>query len=201
MNIYFIFFFVITFNCFGQEVSEINKSLEIPDSLEFEKEIRIYKKHETSHNSEIFRMYDVGNNNWKAEIFYYSDQFKAPTKINKIEFPKENIGTLKPKNAYLIWLNLLLCNVEYLPSQKKIDYKLKAAKIISGDGEYGISQNKKRSLDGESYRVFIKNGMIKNDFSFDNPAFYLEYYPTVDELIGYNELLSIINKDFNFLND
>ena len=201
IKFYFIFFFLIISNCFGQGISEINKVLEIPDTLGFEKEIRIYKDYSIKNTMEIFRMYNEGKDNWIVYIFSFSKKDKAVTKIDKIQFPKEVIGKLKPKNAYLIWLNLLLCDVEHLPSQKNIDYKLKAAKVISEDGEYGISKNRKRALDGESYQVFIKNGIIKNDFSFDNPAIYLKFYPTVDELISYNELLSIIKKEFNLWND
>ncbi len=199
----FLFSIVVlfSFHIRAQEVAEINKVLKIPDTLEFEKEIRIYKDYSITNTMEIFRMYDKGKNNWIVYIFSFSKTDKAVTKIDQIQFPKENIEKLKPKNAYLIWLNLLLCNVEYLPSQKEIDYKLKTAKLISEDGEFGISKNRKRALDGESFRIFIKNGIIKNDFSFENPAFYQKNYPTVDELITYNELLSVIKKEFNLWND
>lgn len=43
MNRYFIFFFLAIFNCFSQEASEVNKVLRIPDFLEYQQEIRIYK--------------------------------------------------------------------------------------------------------------------------------------------------------------
>ncbi|MEZ0129035.1 hypothetical protein AB9T88_04335 [Flavobacterium sp. LBUM151] len=200
----FLLFSIIllfSFTIEAQEISEINKILEIPDTLEFEKEIRIYKDYTTTNSVKFFRMYDKGNDTWIAYEYWYSKSFKDVTKISGIEFPKENIGKLKPKNAYLIWLNLLLCDVEYLPNQKNIDYKLKSAIIVSEAGEYGVSKNKKHSLDGEFYKVFIKNGINKNDFSFSNPFFYLKFYPTVDELISYNELLSIIEKEFHFFND
>ena len=192
---------LFSFNIKAQEISEINKVLEIPDTLEFEKEIRIYKDYSTTDSVKFFRMYDKGKDNWIAYEYWYSKSFKDVTKILAIEFPKESIGKLKPKNAYLIWLNLLLCDVEYLPSQKNIDYKLKSAIIVSQDGEYGVSKNKKHSLDGESYKVFIKNGVTKNDFSFNNPGSYLKFYPTVDELISYNKLLSVVEKEFDFFND
>lgn len=56
-------------------------------------------------------------------------------------------------------------------------------------------------LDGVGYKVYVRNGKIKNSFEFDNPESYLKHYPTVDELISYNELLSVINKEFNLKND
>ncbi|RXM46226.1 hypothetical protein [Flavobacterium sp. YO64] len=201
MKYYFIFLFFTIFKCFGQDISEINKALEIPDTLEFKQEIRIYKDYSVTNGMEIFRMYDEGKDNWKVYIFSFDKASKAVTKINAIQFPKESIRKLNPVNPNLIWLNILLCDVEFLPNFKNIDYKLKVAKIIAEDGEFGISQNKKHVLDGESYRVFVKNGNNENNFSFDNPAFYLKYYPTVDELISYNELLSIIKKEFNLWED
>ena len=193
--------FLTLFNCFGQEVSEINKVLEIPDTLEFQKEIRIYKNYSTTTRTTVFRMYDEGKNNWKVTIYYYSANLKQCTKINQIQFPKENIGKLKPKNAYLIWLNLLLLDLEFLPDLKEINYKLKLSSIKFEDGEYVTIKNIKTVIDGDSYEVFIKNGSIENSFSFNNPETYLKYYPTVDELISYNKLLSVIKKEFNLWND
>ncbi|QBN19470.1 hypothetical protein [Flavobacterium nackdongense] len=198
---YFISLFLTLFNCFGQEVSEINKVLEIPDTLEFQKEIRIYKDYSISNTVEIFRMYDEGKNNWKVTIYYYSKNLKQVTKINQIQFPKENIGKLKPKDANLIWLNLLLLDLEFLPDLKEINYKLKLSSIKFEDGEYVTIKNIKTVVDGDSYEVFIKNGSIENSFSFNNPETYLKYYPNVDELISYNQLLSTIKKEFNLWND
>jgi len=198
---YFIFLFFTLFNCFGQEVYEINKALEIPDQLEFQQEIRIYKDYSISNTVEIFRMYDEGKNNWKVTIYYYSKNLKQVTKINQIQFPKENIGKLKQKDAYLIWLNLLLLDLEFLPDLKEINYKLKLSSIKFEDGEYVTIKNIKTVIDGDSYEVFIKNGSIENSFSFNNPETYLKYYPNVDELISYNQLLSTIKKEFNLWND
>ncbi|MBB4801093.1 hypothetical protein HNP37_001132 [Flavobacterium nitrogenifigens] len=195
---YFIFFFFIVFSCFGQEVSEINKVLEIPDTLTYKKEIRIYKKYQTTYNSVIFRMYDEGNNNWIVFIYYYSDKFKDITKINGITFPKEKIGKLKPKDAELIWLNLLITNIEFLPNMETIRYKFGKPKIDSDRGERGISKTEKHVLDGVGYKVYVRNEKNINNFSFDNPETYLKYYPTVDELISYNELLSVLEKEFSF---
>ena len=192
---------IISFNTHAQNISEINKVLELPDTLSYKHEIRIYKKYETSYSTEIFRMYDEGNNNWKAQIFYFSNQFKSVTKITEIEFPKEVNGTLKPKDAYLIWLQLLLCDIEYLPSIEQIKYKLKKSSIIFEDGGYEIVQKHTHILDGNSYKVFIRNYKIKNDFSFTNPESYLNSYPDIDELQSYTKLLSIIKKEFNLWNE
>ena len=190
---------LFSFNTKAQEISEINKVLELPDTLEFEKEIRIYKDYSTTDGMEIFRMYDEGKDNWIVTIYSYS--LNQVTKINEVRFPKENIGKLKPKNAYLIWLNLLITNIEFLPNMESIRYKFGKSYIDLDRGEYGIAKKVKHVSDGQGYQVFIKNGKNKNHFSFNNPETYLKYYPTVDELISYNELLSVIKKEFNLWDD
>lgn len=186
------------FNCFGQEVAEINKVLEISDTLEYQQEIRIYKDYSTTNTIDVIRMFRNKNNEWITYKFWYSKDFKTVTKIDQISFPKEPIGKLKPKDAELIWLNLLLANVEFLPNMEVIRYKLDKPSIDYDKGERGISRNKKHILDGVQCKVYIKNGKNKNSFSFDNPESYLKYYPKVDELISYNELLSVIKKEFDF---
>ena len=197
MKYYFIFFFITIFNCFGQEVSEINKTLEISDSLKYKQEIRIYKE-STNAKTVIFRMYNEKENNWIVEISYYDIPLKQITKIDKFRFPKENIGKLKPKDAELIWLNLLVTNIEFLPSMETIRYKFDKPHIDFDRSERGIVRNKKHILDGIGYKVYVRNGKNKNSFSFDNPESYLKYYPTVDELMSYNELLSVLEKEFSF---
>ena len=192
---------IISFKTHAQNSSEINKVLQLPDTLSYKKEIRIYKKYETTYSTEIFRMYDEGNNNWKVQIFYFSDQFKSVTKINEFEFPKEIIGKLKPKDANLIWLQLLLCDIEHVPSFEKISYKLNKSTIVLEDGEYGIQKQMKRVSDGNSYKVFLSNLKIKNNFRFENPENYLKINPNVDELQSYTKLLFIIKKEFNLWNE
>jgi len=199
----FLFSIILIFslNIEAQEISEINKVLEIPDTLEFEKEIRIYKDYSITNRMEIFRMYDEGKDNWIVYIFSFSKANKTVTKIDQIKFPKENIGELKPKDANLIWLNLLITNAEFLPNMESVQYKLSTPFIDSEKEEQVINQKKVLVTDGAGYQVYIKNGKIRNNFSFFNPETYLKYYPTVDELIAYNELLSVIKKEFNLWNN
>ena len=197
--IYIIILFSIQLK--AQNVAEVNKALNLPDTLSYKKEIRIYMTYETTYSIEIFRMYDEGNNNWKVEILYYSTQFKNATKIDVFEFPRETTGKLKPKNANLIWLQLLLCDIEYLPSIENIKYKLKESSISIEDGDYDIVEKHSLIHDGNSYNVFVSNIESKNYFTFDNPENYLKSYPNVDELQSYTKLLSIIKKEFNLWNE
>lgn len=197
MKYYLVFIFFTIFNCFSQEVSEISKALEIPDTLEHQQEIRVFKDSFGS-KTEILRLFKDQTNEWVAQKFWYSKNIKSVTKIDEIRFPKESIGKLKPKDPELIWLNLLITNIEFLPNMEAIRYKFGKPKIDLDRDELVISRIKKHVLDGVGYKVYVRNGKIRNSFNFDNPKTYLKYYPTVDELISYNELLSVIEKEFSF---
>ncbi|RZJ54160.1 MAG: hypothetical protein EOO44_06080, partial [Flavobacterium sp.] len=197
MKGYFIFFFLIISNCFGQKASEINKVVSIADALEYQQEIRIYKDYSIGNTILFFRMFKNEEKHWVTQRFWYSKDFKDVTKIDEGRFPKETIGKLKPKNAELIWLNILMTNVEFLPDIETIRYKFSKSYIDSEKGQSVIVKKKILVTDGDRYDVYVRNGNNKNHFSFTNPKTYLEKYPTVDELISYNELLSVINKELN----
>lgn len=201
MKLILIIFIISISSCFGQDYSEINKSLNLPDSLEYENEIRIYKDFSTTDGMEIFRMYNKRENEWVVNIFYYNKTFKSPTKIDVIEFPKENLGKLKAKNANLIWLKFLLADIDKLPNLKDISYKLKKSKIEFIDGEYSIARNVMSVMDGQSYFVNFRNLKKTNNFFFSNHETYLSNYPDVDELISYNQIVTIIKDEFNRWND
>ena len=201
MKLILIIFIISISSCFGQDYSEINKSLNLPDSLEYENEIRIYKDFSTTDGMEIFRMYNKGNNEWLVYVYYYNKTFKSATKIEIIEFPKENLGEIKVKNANLIWLKFLLTDVDKLPNLKDVSYKLKKSKIEFIDGEYAIARNVMSVMDGQSYFVNFRNLKITNNFIFNNPETYLSNYAEVDELISYNQIVTIIKDEFNLWND
>ena len=62
----FLIILLFSFHVKAQEISEINKVLEISDMLGFEKEIRIYKDYSITNTMQILRMYDEGKDNWKV---------------------------------------------------------------------------------------------------------------------------------------
>lgn len=185
------------FSAIGQTVAEINKSANISDTLLNNNEIRIYKKYKSSEKANLLRFYCILGDKWEAQIFSYSRKFNTITKIEVLEFPKTKLGNLEPKNAYLIWLNILLCDVEHLPSLKNINYKLKSNSIDLEDGTYRIIEKRNDFLNGNTYEVFVKNGVNENYFSFNDSENYLKNFPNVDEIISYNNLLKIIRKEFN----
>jgi hypothetical protein len=193
-SLFSISFFLFIASCFSQQVSMINKELELNDSLVYSREIRVYKFLNLTEKAEVFQMFDKGYNDWEVYIYSFSKTLNQITKIDNFKFPKATNGSLKAKEPHLIWLNILLCNVDYLPSMDKIDYKLSNKRIESGE----LVMERSKILDGCSYEVFFRNNKIRNHFSFSNAEAYLEQYPDVDELILYNKLLLVLKNEFSF---
>ncbi|CAM3869192.1 MULTISPECIES: hypothetical protein [Flavobacterium] len=178
---------------FSQNISEINANLKISDSLTNQKEIRIYKKEGTTNYSELLHLY-FENEKWEAVQYKYytSTNFKSPTKIQKILLKTD-------EDLELAWIQILATNIEFLPNQSEIEYKLRGKLEIDRltNGEYEYSYKKTLAIDGTNYLVMVKNYNKRNKVTFDNPERYLKLYPNVDELIDFCNLLKIINSTFS----
>ena len=175
----------------AQELTEINKNLELPDSLLNGNEIRIYKGFGIHNHTGIFRMYQHKSKKWKAE--FYDHYASVPNTAElKIEQHK-----LKPKNKMeLVWLNVLKTNIQDLPNMAVIEWKLKNPEIVIDMGEEVLSWQKTSILDGNSYVVLVKNGNRFKKIAYSNPESYLKIYENVDELIYFNELLNLVKTEF-----
>ena len=162
-----------------------------------ENEIRIYKKYATSTALEMFRLYNVKDDYWKAELY----QTKAGTinNVTKIRIVKEKLNSLS--NLELIWFKILDTDILYLPDFDKISYKLKNKSNQYSIEEGNIVNTTKKTsiLDGVSYYILINSNKKKNTIHYLNPENYLEYYPNVDELISVKELLDLIRLEFGCL--
>lgn len=189
-NIFCHVFILASFFSYGQTISEINKVLNISDSLIHKKEIRIYKKFEITNGTEVFRYYENVNNDWKIEFYKY---FHSVNKKPKYE--KFNIESRGDND--LIWLNIIASNIEFLPEFKEIEYKLKGKAIIHKiNGDYELSFKKLAVLDGIDYKVYVRNGEINNFIQYGNPETYLKHYPGVNELNSFSTLLRAIQYGF-----
>ncbi|MFV0148576.1 hypothetical protein OBK08_11460 [Empedobacter falsenii] len=182
---------------FSQQIEELNQILKI-DSLKWhENEIRIYKKYATSTGLEMFHLYNVNDDYWKAELY----QTKARTINNEIKIGvvKEKLNSLS--NLELIWLKILDLDILYLPDFEKISYKLKnkSNQYSIKDGNIVNAAKKTAILDGISYYVLVNSNNKKNTIHYFNPEKLLEYYPNVDELISLKELLDLIRVEFDCL--
>ena len=176
----------------GQTVSEINKNLNIPDSLTNLQELRIYKWHSTTNGSEVFRMYLDEDKKWNAALYkHYNAVGNVKLKIEKINLDSND-------KLDLVWLKIILCNVEFLPNLEDIKYKLKKSEITRfEDGEYGISSTVSLPLDGIGYMASVRNKEKTNTIYFGNFDSYLKNYPEIDELNSYSKLISVISDEFN----
>jgi hypothetical protein len=193
MNRYFIIILVFfSCNSFSQDYQKINKLINIPDSLTHVRELRIYKNHSISNCSEVFRIYHIKNNNWKIELYKFYDT------VTPDETPAFTIEQLNSSiNLNRLWLDVLETHVEFLPNISAIDYKLKFKTVYDSDTDDYGSTKKIAFTDGIGYIAFIKNYNKVNQFNFTNAESYLKYFPEVDELNSYSNLLNLIRDKFS----
>lgn len=180
---------------FSQNISDINANLKISDSLTHQKEFRIYKKESITNYSELIHLY-FENKKWNTILYKYHDSVNEyiPLKIEKIKLNTK-------KDLELLWLQILATNIEFLPNQSEIEYKLRGKLEIHTleNGEYESSYKVTKVTDGISYTVFVKNYTKTNKITLHNPERYLKLYPEVDELNDYCNLLKLINTTFSIL--
>ncbi len=177
---------------FGQNLTEINESVGFTDSLNNEKEIRIYRTPGMTNYTGIFRMYQDSKEKWRAELIdHYA---KVP---NQTE-PKIEKRKLKSKSKMdLVWLEIQKTNIQDLPNMTEIEWKLKKnPQIVKDMGETVLSWQKSSILDGEGFDVHIRWGKDFNRIYYSNPESYLRIYESVDELIYFNELLNLLRTEF-----
>ena len=183
-------------NLYSQDFQKINKVINIPDSLTFTKELRIYKHFSTSNGSEVFRIYQSKDKTWKIELYKIYDALSSNEK------PKSTSESLiSNSNLNQFWARILDTHAEFLPDIKAIDYKLKGKTVFESDSDDYGSTEKIAFTDGIGYTAFIRNYNKVNQFSFSNAESYLKYFPDVDELNSYCSLLNLIRTQFNIWKD
>lgn len=186
----FLLFFV-TFITSAQTISEINSFYEIPDSLEYICEMRIYRSHGLSNTTDIFRIYNNGKE-YKAEL--YEDVRFMKGLISKpfytITHLKGNLGNERA------WMEISVSGIEHLPQWKMFEYKFQKPKIVFYEGCYSYQTTRMAVSDGVGYNVFYKSGKTKNHIEYGNPESYLERFPGVDELEMFSQMLNTVRKEF-----
>lgn len=190
-----IYFIVILLACKFAFSQSTNQIINIPDSLTYQKEIRIYKFAAITNYSELFRIYQKTDKSWNVEFFKC---YRARNENEKSRFEKIQV-TVKT-DFDLLWLKILNTDIENLADWDKIKYKLKKkGEIIIEHGEYELHWQKVSVMDGQYYEVIIRNENKLNKVSYSNPERYLEYYPEVDELNSFVELLNLLKGEFDEL--
>ena len=191
-KIYLIILLFTSKLVFSQSTNQI---INVSDSLTNEKEIRIYKFAAITNYFELFRIYQATDKKWSVEYFKC---YKATNEKEKSRF--EKIPVIVKTDFDLLWLKILNTDIDNLPSWDAIKYKLKKkGEITIERGEYELNSEQLRVMDGEYYQVFIRNGNKSNTIHYSNPEIYLEYYPQVDELNSFVELLNLMKTEFDEL--
>lgn len=176
--------------CLGQYMNDIDKELCIPDSLE-QHEIRIYKSFSSTNSTEIFRMFLNENEKWKVEFYAHSAAIPGT-----IELAVQKKKLKKHKDLEGLWLEIIQTNIVELPDLKEINWKLRKPKIEEIHGRKTIGWREKHVLDGESYDVEISWGSNENKVRYSNHKAYLNDFPDVDELLLFDELIKLIQREF-----
>lgn len=189
---YLIILIFISKFLFSQTTNQI---INIPDTLSNEKEIRIYDIAEITNYSELFRIYQATDKKWNVE---YYKCYRATNEKEKSRY--EKVPIIVKNDFDLLWLKILNTNIDNLPNWDKIKYKLKKkGEITIERGEYELNSEQVKVMDGESSIVMIRNKSKLNIIAYSNPETYFKYYPEVDELNSFVELLNLLRTEFDEL--
>ncbi len=190
-NLIATIFALFTISLYSQELKNINSELKIPDSLTFEKEIRIYRGFGIDNLVEIFRMYQDNTDSWKLEQYYYYQAFEEMEKPN---FDKVDLTS--KTNPEFLWASIIQTKISELPDMSEIRYKMqKRGKVELIDDEYQAWNEEIFITDGIIYYVKVKNHKTLNEIEYGNPESYLEHFSEIDELIYFRELLDLLRTE------
>ena len=192
--------FIFSVSVSAQDISQINSDLKLSDSLTYKTEIRIYKRNGITNYSSLFRMFKNKSEKWTSEFYQHYAKVDGKTKLHTEK------RTLKSHNDMeFVFLNFVRNHIFELPNMSRIKWKLitpgKVDKVqIAHRGkkreEYQLINNKVSILDGEGFKILVKNSNLTNEFEYSNPDEYLKHYSEIDELIYMCEILKIIRTEF-----
>jgi len=205
-NTFLLLLLLFTIGLCGQDFERINVDLELPDSLSYDTEIRIYQGGGITNYNSLFRMYKDHSDQWIAEFYeVWSSVGDVPLRVEK-----KQLSALS-KMEY-VFLNLQRSNIFHLPSVKEIRWKLLERGEIekvqrrrrAGDSkletDYELLSRQSTPLDGIGYCFQAKSPHSFNEFRFDNPFWYKVKYPEIDEPQYTCELINIIKSEFDIWN-
>ena len=145
----FIIFLSISLN--AQQRRSADYYAQIPEKIENEQEIRIYKGNGITNSGRIFRIFKE-NKTWKAELIQWF--FDKQISLDEFQSVKPMVTKLKAsRNFYEIFLNIEARNIGFLP--KEAEYELFY-----------------RSDNYSFYDVFKKPCQSISTFDFENFDFY-----------------------------
>jgi hypothetical protein len=184
----------------AQNITQINSDLNLSDSLTHETEVRIYQGGGITNYSSLFRMFKDKSAKWTTEFYEHFARVDGKTEL------RTEKQTLKSNNdPEFVFKNLVRSYILELPGLSEIEWKLNARgnveKVdVTDNGkkieEYEIIVEKILILDGEGFKVQVKDLNKNNEFEYSNPDGYLKFYPEIDELIYMCEILNLIRTEF-----
>lgn len=181
-------------------IDNLNNDLNLSDTL-LSNEIRIYQDIGITNYSSAFRIY-IDSIEWKVEFY---ERFANVNQEDSLRIEKT---VLKSKNDIdYVFENLKRSYIHELPGIKDIKWKLKKrgniVKVVDTNRRGEISKFyylpivKTTTVDCESFYFQAKTQNRVNAFYYHCPKSYLRKYPDIDELIYVNEILDIIQTEFN----
>ncbi|RZS92003.1 hypothetical protein [Aquimarina brevivitae] len=199
-NTIFLLIPLLSINLFAQNLSEINSDLYLADSLTYQNEVRIYQGGGISNYSSLFRMYQNESDHWTAEFY---EHYAKVDETDEVRTKKQKLKSIN--DMEFVFQSLNRSHILDLPSLNEIRWKLvtrgNVEKIKSmfrckEIEEYQLTNKRVAIMDGEGYKVQVKNSNKANEFEFANPDGYFKYYPDIDELIYMCEILNTIRTEF-----
>lgn len=196
-NILTITLFLIAIITSAQTISEINAVLGILDSLEHSSEIRIYKRHEITNGTDVFRLFKIRDKEWETGFFTYYHPLsqKGNARFDEVKLRRHNT------DETLAWMKIMITNIDKLPAWNTFQHKLESPKIVYENGQYTYSITTHVISDGVTYKVFVRSGNTVNQIEYSNPVSYLESCPGVDELEMFSQMLNTIKQEFSIWKD
>jgi len=199
-NIQILIIILFSIGVSAQNIAEINSDLKLTDSLSYKTEVRIYQSSGTTNYSSLFRMFKDESKKWTSEFYQHYAKVKGKSKLRteKQELKSKN-------NMDSIYRSLVRSYILELPSENEIGWKMikrgtieKIERFRNGEKKvtYELFNRRWGILDGEGFKVQVKDWNGKNEFEYSNPDRYLSYYTDIDELNYMCEILSTIRNEF-----
>lgn len=145
-------------------------------------------------------MFKDKSKKWTAEFYEHYAKVNGQTELRT-----EKRILKSQHDLEFVFQNLIRSHIFDLPSLDNIQWKL----VTRGNveeikrkhrdkeiTEFELINTRIAILDGETFKVQIKELNRTNTFEFSNPDEYLKHFPEIDELIYVCEILNLIRDEF-----
>ena len=171
--------------------SFLNKFPTVQEIEKNKKYLFINKFTDGADKQSVFVLYLGINDEWVAKLYTHTFdvQNNEPKYLSKVD-------NLIYKDFGNLWLNILMTDVEYLPTFDKIEYKIGVKKIINNYGIYDIVKTVDFVDHDTCYAINYKDGTKRNDIEYCDFYTNFKYNPDIDELISVQKLIKLLEEEF-----